>query len=245
MARTATEQEVRRMRRKEVNERSPLRVLEQSIRGGLGPGKIGVIVARHGLGKMAFLVGVALDDLMRGRNVLHVSLEYPVDKIVAYYDEIFGDLARDRELVNVWQVRMDMERSRRIHSYPDGVFSVSRLRDALGFYREHTDFIPTAIMIDHYDFDHASSEDLDGLHEVAREIEGEIWMSAVTSRDAEVDEQGIPAPVSHVKGAVDVILRMAHDGNHVHISLLKDHDNPAVPDLRLALDPTTLLLVRE
>jgi hypothetical protein len=38
---------------------------------------------------------------------------------------------------------------------------------------------------------------------------------------------------------------MAHDGKNVHISLLKDHDNPKVSELKLALDPTTLLLVRE
>jgi hypothetical protein len=199
------------MRRKEVNERSPLRVLEQSIHGGLGPGNIGVIVARHGLGKMAFLVGVGLDDLMRGRKVLHVSLDYPVDKIVAYYDEIFADLAREKELADVWRVRTDMERNRCIHSYPDGKFSTARLRDALTFYRDHT----------------------------------EIWMSAHTSRDAKIDDQGIPEPVSHVKDSIDVILRMAHDGEHVQISLLKDHDNPRVSDLNLTLDPTTLLLVKE
>ena len=49
------------MHRKEINERSPMRVLEQSIHGGLGRGNLGVVVARHGVGKTAFLVGVALD----------------------------------------------------------------------------------------------------------------------------------------------------------------------------------------
>ena len=68
------------MHQKEINERSPLRVLEQSIHGGLGRGNIGVIVARHGVGKTAFLVGVALDDLMRGRSVLHVSMEQPAGR---------------------------------------------------------------------------------------------------------------------------------------------------------------------
>jgi hypothetical protein len=51
--------------------------------------------------------------------------------------------------------------------------------------------------------------------------------------------------VAHLEGEIDVILRMAHDTKAVHISLLKDHDNPRVSDLKLALDPTTLLLVRE
>jgi len=42
-----------------------------------------------------------------------------------------------------------------------------------------------------------------------------------------------------------VILSMAHDGKTVHVGLHKDHDNPNVSDLKLALDPTTMLLVRD
>ena len=47
-------------------------------------------------------------------------------------------------------------------------------------------------------------------------------------------------PVSINEGDLDVILAMAHDGKAVHVSLLKDHDNPEVPDMKLALDPTTM-----
>ncbi len=49
------------MYRKFVNARSPLRLLEKGLHGGLGIGKIGVLVAGHGVGKTPFLVGVALD----------------------------------------------------------------------------------------------------------------------------------------------------------------------------------------
>ena len=52
------------MHRKEVNERSPMRVLEHSIHGGLGRGNIGVVVARPGLGKTAFLVGIAAASVL-------------------------------------------------------------------------------------------------------------------------------------------------------------------------------------
>ena len=48
-----------------------------------------------------------------------------------------------------------------------------------------------------------------------------------------------------MEGAFDVILRMGHDTKAVHVSLLKDHDNPDVSELKLALDPTTLLLQKE
>jgi hypothetical protein len=233
------------MHRKEINERSPLRVLEASIHGGLGAGNLGVVVARHGVGKTAFLVGVALDDLMRGRKVLHVSLQHTSEQVLAYYDEIFGDLAHAREMEDVWNVRLELERHRRIHCYSEGSFSVEKLRDALAFKMEHTDFKPVAIMIDGFDFDNVTTEQLDGLREIAGQVGAEIWMSATTHREAETNEDGVPEPVAHLEKALDVILRMAHDTKAVHISLLKDHDNPEVSDLKLALDPTTMLLQKE
>ena len=62
------------MYRKEVNAQSPLRILERSIHGGLGKGKLGVVMARAGTGKTACLVQLGLDDLMRDKNVLHIAL---------------------------------------------------------------------------------------------------------------------------------------------------------------------------
>ena len=69
------------MYRKEVNAQSPLRILEKSIHGGLGAGNLGLVMARAGVGKTAFLVQVALDDLMRERSVLHVTLEQTVEHV--------------------------------------------------------------------------------------------------------------------------------------------------------------------
>ena len=65
------------MYRKEVNERSPLRLLEKSIHGGLGPGNLGVVLARAGVGKTAFLVQLGLDDLLRERHTSSRCLVYP------------------------------------------------------------------------------------------------------------------------------------------------------------------------
>jgi len=233
------------MHAKQLNERSPVRVLERSIHGGLGLGNLGVIVARHGVGKTAFLVGVALDDLMRARDVLHVTLDQPVDKVRTYYDEIFAELCRTEELENVWAVRVEVERHRRIYSYLAGTFSVAKLAQTVRFLREHGEFGPRAIMVDGIDFTTVTLEELAGLRAIARESEAEMWLSATTTRNAERNERGVPEPIAHLEAGVDVILTMDHDGRAVHVGLHKDHGNPRVSDLRLALDPVTLLLVRE
>jgi hypothetical protein len=233
------------MHRKELNERSPLRLLEQSIHGGLGRGNIGVVVARPGVGKTAFLVGVALDDLMRGRKVLHVALDEPVDKIRDYYDEIFMDLARSSGLEDLGNERLEIERNRNIHTYIGNSFSITKLRDAIAFLRTHMDFDPEALIIEGYSFERATTDSLAELREIARDIRGELWMSAVTHRNSPTNDRGVPEPVARVEQAIDVILSMKHSGSSVHLHLLKDHDNPEVSDSHVALDPTTLLLIQE
>jgi len=233
------------MHRKEINERSPLRVLEQSTHGGLGRGNLGIVVARHGVGKTAFLVGVAMDDLMRGRKVLHVSVAKAVDKVREFYDEVFQDLAHTERLEDVWKVRLELERNRRIHSYREGTFSSEKLAETLQFMREHGDFVPVAIMIDGLDFEKVSSEDMDGLRRLAVSADVEVWMTAVTFRDRDRNERGVPEPIAGLEGSVDVILTMAYDETSVQVGLLKDHENPNVPDLKLALDPTTMLIRKE
>jgi hypothetical protein len=233
------------MHRKEVNERSPMRVLEHSIHGGLGRGNIGVIIARPGLGKTAFLVGVAMDDLLQGKQVLHVSLDHSVERVRDYYDDIYSEIAHKRELEDVWKVRVEMERNRRINCYSIKNFSVDKLREAVGFMKEHGEFEPTVIVIDGWKFAGKTVEDLGKIRNIARELNAEIWMSATTHRDAKVSERGIPEPIAHIEDQLDVILTMAHDGKGVHVGLRKDHDNAEVSELQLALDPTTMLLCRE
>lgn len=233
------------METKELNERSPLRVLERSIHGGLGAGNLGALVARHGVGKTAFLVGVALDDLMRGRKVLHVGLDETVDKIIGYYDEVYAELAHDKALENVWQVRLDVERNRRVHAYLDGSFSVDRLRETVGFMRTYSNFVPKAIMLEGLDFAKLEAGDLEGLRAIAKGCDAELWMSATTTRDANKSARGVPEPLDKWEDQLDVILTMAHDGTGVDVSVLKDHDSTEIADLRIALDPTTMLLVKQ
>ena len=229
----------------ELAERSPLRIFEESIHGGLGAGNLGVVVARHGIGKSAFLVGVALDDLFRGRKVLHVAIGKTIEHVREFYDEVFRDLAASAKLEDAPRVRREMERQRHIKCYLAGTYTTERLREHIKMLREVLDFVPAAIIFEGFDFDRATAESIGEIRAIAKELKAECWMSATTHRESPRDAKGVPAPIAEVKDELDVIVAMAHDGKAVHLTLLKDHDNPDVSDVRLALDPTTMLLVKE
>ena len=104
------------MYRKEVRAHSPLRVLEKSIHGGLGPGNLGVVLARAGVGKTAFLAQLGLDDLLGERRVLHVSTSSSVADVRRWYDVLFDDLHSTTPLDDPAQARLLIERNRMISS---------------------------------------------------------------------------------------------------------------------------------
>ena len=230
---------------KELSERNPLRLFEHSIHGGLGPGNIGVVVARHGLGKTAFLVGIAIDDAIRGRKVLHVSLDKTVNHVREFYDEIFMDLAHSTNLEDLGSARLEMERHRMIHTYVGGTYSTDKLRQSMQFLKEIAHFEPACLIIQGFAFDQATVADIEALRKLASEFNVELWMTAPTHRDAPLDDRGIPASLSKIASAIAVIVQMTDDGGSVKLSLLKDHDNPNVAKLTLALDPSTMLLVKK
>jgi hypothetical protein len=230
---------------KELNERSPLRLFEHSIHGGVGPGNIGVVVARHGLGKTAFLVGIAIDDAIRGRKVLHVSLDKTVDHIREFYDEIFMDLAHSANLEDVATARVDMERHRMIHTYTGGTFTIEKLRQSVQFLKDVAHFEPACLIIEGFAFEKASLSEIEALRQLAVEFNVELWMSAVTHRGVAADALGVPEPLTKLASAIAVIVQMTDDSGSVKLALLKDHDNPNVANLTLALDPSTMLLVKK
>jgi hypothetical protein len=230
---------------KELSERNPLRLFEHSIHGGVGPGNIGVVVARHGIGKTAFLVGIALDDAIRGRKVLHVSLDKTVDHMREFYDEIFMDLAHSAGLEDLAAARLDMERHRMIHTYKGGTFTTDKLRHSVQFLKDVAHFEPACLIIQGFAFEQATLAEIEALRQLAAEFNVELWMSALTHRGVAADADGVPAPLTKLSPAIAVIVQMSDDDGTVKLSLLKDHDNPDVAKLTLALDPSTMLLVKK
>src|SRR5678815_3354050 len=170
------------MYRKELNDRNPLRLFEHSIHGGLGRGNIGVVVARHGIGKTAFLVGIALDEAMRARKAMHVSLDKTVDHLREFYDEIFMDLAHSAHLEDLPAERLEMERNRIIHTYAGKSFTIHKLRHSINFLREYVQFDPVCMILEGFDFERSTLADMEAFQELAKELKIEMWMSAMTHR---------------------------------------------------------------
>ncbi len=223
-----------------LNARSPLRLLEKGLHGGLGKGNLGLILAGHGVGKTPFLVGVALDDLLRGDHVLHVVLGETVAHTRAHYDTVFADLASTTHLEAEAQTHADIDRLRTIRAYAPEGFDAGKLREAIKVEQE-ANGTPGLVILEGYDLATASHDDVAGLKALAEEIQAEVWLSH--GCDAESVSE-LPSDVEPVRDQFGVILALEPQTDSVALKALKEHDNPDAQTLRVALDPKTLLLTR-
>jgi hypothetical protein len=224
-----------------VNARSPLRLLEKGLQGGLGRGNLGLVLAGHGVGKTPFLVGVALDELLRGGSVLHAACDQTVGHVRAYYDTVFEELAATTHLEDEATTHAEIDRRRSIRVYPAGALTVAKLRDAALFDAE-AGRPPSLIVVEGLDLARAGREEAAALREVARDLKAEIWVSA--SCDEERPER-VPPAIARLDDLVSVILALEPgDARSVRLRALKDHESPDPSTLHVALDPRTLLLVR-
>ncbi len=234
------------MYRKQVNAHSPLRILEESIHGGLGRGNLGVVMARAGVGKTACLVQIALDDLMREKPVLHIALEQTVEHVQSWYDALFEDMAVQCGLQDEEQVRQMVGEQRVIHAFADRDIWPERLDKTVESFRQVLDFRPQAIVVDGYNWaGHSLAENaamIGALKAYAKMLEAELWMSAQTHREGAAPTNTLPAPCSELVELIDVAIYLEPHGKDVALRILKDHDNLAPSESRLTLHPDTLRL---
>ena len=226
------------MYRKFLSARSPLRLLERGLHGGLGKGHVGLVLAGPGVGKTSFLVGVALDDLLRGDHVLHVSLDQSVSHTRAHYDTVFDEYAAHAHLDDEATVHADVDRLRSIRAYPPQGFDAAKLREALKHEAEGGRNA-TTVILEGVDVATANAGEIADLRNLANEQGIELWLSA-----AAPGETVGALPGDHAADAFDVVLALEPGDDGVVLRALKDHDNPDVSNLHVALDPKSLLLIR-
>lgn len=220
---------------------SPLKILDDSSREGLGPGNLGVLIARAGVGKTACLIHIAFDKIFRQKKIVHVSLEEGPEKVTSYYDVIYSDLEKALNFIDD-EARLLIDRNRMILAYLNHSFDIERLRDNLKGLIDNLDFRPDMIIVDGIDFEKAEKTMFEGFKEIAEEFRLEIWFSALSHRHiTDVNKRGIPYPLHELDDIFSVIIQVQPVSSGIFLKLLKDHNNPVIPDTGVKLDPNTFL----
>lgn len=228
----------------DVMQKNPVRLLDRALQGGLGRGNFGVVLSRTGVGKTGFLIGLALDRLLQGQRVLHISTKEPVERVRAYYDNILQALAGQLGLDNMLERRLEVERGRHILVFNRETFTLEKLRQSIGFLREGANFEPDMVIMDGTPrFEYSEDWEIQGICDLAREMNAEIWTGSNLHRQGqELDDRGVPQEVAWHEENLAVILSLQSQTDHVRLHILKEHDNEPPPSISLELDPQTRLL---
>ena len=222
----------------------PLRVLDKVLEGGLGLGNVGVVMARHGLGKVAVLTSIAIHHAMDGRNALHVSVGKSVSSVRAYHDEVRHEILESLNAADHGNHLTRVERHKQIYSFPDAnSFSIDKLESTMEFLDKHAEFRPEMIELSGWpDFDNFESVPMARLKKLASEWNCELWISAHTHRDDDTDGRGIPNVIAKALDDIEVLVALESDADHVNLKFLKTHGEPKDTGIHLEFDPTTMLI---
>jgi hypothetical protein len=153
---------------------------------------------------------------------------------------VFEDLAATTHLEDEQNIHAEIDRRRSIWVYPPNVFSASKLREAVKLETEAGQK-PSLVIIEGEDFDSAERQDFEEFKALAQELAAEIWLSAQCKDELPVT---VPESIVRLDDLVSVIVSLEPGEEAVALRALKDHDNPDLSELHVALDPRTLLLKR-
>jgi len=220
------------MNAEELIERSPLRAVSASIRGGLDAGQIGGVLARPGVGKTAFLVHVALGHALRGTPVLHVSLTDGHARVRASYDELLAEIAAAANVPDRSRAQVEVERNRQIHSHLDAGFGPERLSSLIDTIRDVLHFRPTVVLVDGVE---ASGIDTTAWrdHAVAQGIR--LWLGIRTHRDGDVS-------VRELVQRLDTAVVLTPSDDHTSLDVLRAGGADMASPPALRLDPVTMMV---
>lgn len=200
---------------------SPLKNIVDRLFEREGNGSFSAVMARAGVGKTAFLVQLALNAMMRDKNVLHVSLNDPVKKVTFRYRELFDNLVDRNTGENINELWQSILFRRFIMTFRKTSFSVPKFKERLTDLTAQEIFVPDLLIIDGFTFDETVREKLIALAELARKNGFPVWFSVTTHRHEEKDAKGMPLSFSWVEDLFDFALKLKPEGAVIKIKPLK------------------------
>ena len=229
----------------ELIKKSPIRVFESSIDGGLGRGNLGVLASRHGVGKTACMVHLAIDKILRGQNVIHVSFGANVEHIMNWYKEAFREISEFRSLDDAFDVYQTIRSNRVMMNFSQEGVGVDKILASLETLINQGSFKADAVFFDGYKLTMAAEEDVHKIKDFAKKMNIEVWFCVSPARpNVEFTEYGVPVTMDPYLDLIDVLIGLHYNDekSKVIMTVVKDHQKKNPHPTGVALDPNTMLI---
>lgn len=221
--------------------RNPLRLMGHESEDILRQGEFGAVLARAGVGKTALLVQLSLNSLLQGKNVLHISLQDPVNKVSLWYREVLSRISQQYDISQIDQLWDALLPHRFIMTFRVEGFSVPKLEERLTDLMEQDIFVPQTMLIDGLPFDDTVAQPLKDLKILAQKYAMHAWFTVRTHRHEKPDPSGVPIQLIEVADLFSVAVQLLPEGKKIQVKTIK---GPRIAKNQplLVLDPATMLI---
>lgn len=228
------------MLKNDLIQRNPLRLIGSDSNKALGAGQFGAVLAKAGIGKTSVLVQLALDNLLNGKNVLHISLDQPVRKVCLWYEEIFNNISNQYDLKNTTRLWEEILPHRFIMTFNNQTFNATQLEERINDLVEQGIFFPQLVLLDGLPFNESARELMTELKMVARDNNFPVWMAVKVGAEENIAPDEMPASVDEAEDMFTTMIGLKTVNKDIDVYLLKG--GMEGQESSLVIDPSTMLI---
>jgi molybdopterin-guanine dinucleotide biosynthesis protein len=217
----------------EILDRSPARIIDKALGGKMNPGELGIVASKRGVGKTSVLVQIAIDCMLQNKAVVHISFNQQASYVMEWYEDIFAEIAQQKNLGDVSDVKNEFAKHRVILNFNQEVITIEKMAKtlrALASSGINQDYV----IIDGLNFNKLDDDDLKKLKEFAAADGNSIWCSY----DIETSDDVVPAKVAD---QADILTIVSSKQGEILLEMTKLRDSNS-PNVTAKLDSKTLLI---
>lgn len=218
------------MEKKDLFDKSPIRLFDTAADGGLKAGELGLVTAKKGLGKTSVLIQFGMDTLLQDKQLIHVSFDVHSSNVISWYDSIFAEIAKKKNVGNATELKNDVVSKRTILNFSLDNFSLEKVVNTLNALKAGGIAVAGVVM-DGIDFAKVSEDDVKAVADYAKKENVVLWASS----------DSVPENLEKYFSVI-VNLSQAQDAVVVEIAKLNGKKNISTD---LKLDSKTLLITKK
>jgi KaiC/GvpD/RAD55 family RecA-like ATPase len=225
------------MEKQDLFDHSPVRIFDKVTDGGLKTGEIGLVTSKKGLGKTSILVQFGIDALLAGKQLVHVSFDQHSANVITWYESIFTEVAKKKNLNNVSELKDSLFRDRIILNFNQESFTLPKVIKTLKALKEGGTNV-AAIVIDGADLEKVSADDMKAVKDFVKSENLTAWFSCTSESDT------ISAVPQALQADFETVIHLTPKADGVYVSIVKSHEKAETP-CAIKLDSKSLLMIQK
>lgn len=218
----------------ELFERSPVRCFEKAT-GGLKAGELGLLSSKKGVGKTSVLVQFGVDTLLQDKQVVHVSFDQQSANVITWYQDIFTEIAKKKNVSNVSELVSELVCKRIILNFNQDIISLPHVVNTLESL-EQGGIKVDCLVIDGVNLNKLTVQDVTAISDYAKKTGAVVWFS--TSSDSGDIKDVVP---HELESLFNAIIHLEAKSDVIELMVLKfGAEGPHNSGLKL--DSKTLLM---